>query len=118
MSREDVNYSRVGLSFALALYQETVYTRLYAAFVVWEGVEAEVEDGFTVPVANRKGEEISYKAPAVVRVTEALEGSHLDSQTPQPGWLGRASKRLAVGSCTGRRDRAFTRRHRTGRREI
>jgi len=50
--------------------------------VVRKSVEAEVEDLVAVTLANRWREEVPKKAPAAVRVTEALEGSHCDSTAP------------------------------------
>ena len=87
MPREDVDDARLGTLFAFALDQKTVYTRLCAVLIVWKGVKAKVEELLAVTLANRGREQVAKQVPAVVRVTEAPEGSHLDSRRRMvPGW--------------------------------
>lgn len=81
MLGEKVDDSGLVAALAFAVEDEAVYAGLEAVFIMWEGVEVEVEEALAVPLADGMREEVSQKAQAVMRVTWPFssEGSHFGS---------------------------------------
>ena len=62
-------------ALALAVDKVPIDARLKSVLIVWEGIEAEVEESLAVVLADGVRKQIAKEALLMMRVAEAAEGS-------------------------------------------